>query len=80
MPRPRSAPTGANAPDTCTAYRNRHREKRTTQASYLGLCQAVVIATGVTEDGGREVLSVMVGGSEAEAWGPTACARCGTAA
>jgi putative transposase len=30
--------------------------------------QAVVIATGVTEDGGREVLGVMVGDSETEAF------------
>ncbi|MFD9456636.1 transposase [Streptomyces sp. NPDC059985] len=28
--------------------------------------QAIVIATGVTEDGGREVLGVMVGDSETE--------------
>jgi hypothetical protein len=32
------------------------------------LSQAVVIATGVTEDGGREVLGVMVGDSETEAF------------
>jgi putative transposase len=28
--------------------------------------RAVVIATGITEDGGREVLGVMVGDSETE--------------
>ncbi len=33
--------------------------------------QAVVIATGVTEDGGREVLGVMVGDSETEAFWAT---------
>lgn len=33
--------------------------------------QAVVIATGVTEDGGREVLGVMVGDSETEAFWST---------
>lgn len=33
--------------------------------------QAVVIATGVTEDGGREALGVMVGDSETEAFRST---------
>jgi putative transposase len=38
--------------------------------------QAVVIATGITEDGGREVLGLMVGDSEPRCSGASSCARC----
>ena len=42
--------------------------------------QAVVIATGITEDGGREVLGVMVGDSETEAfWTAVPASACASA-
>ncbi len=38
------------------------------------VCQAVVIATGVIQDGGREVVGVTVGDSETEVfWAPFLC-------
>ncbi|WP_406435508.1 transposase [Streptomyces sp. NBC_01589] len=37
--------------------------------------RVVVIATGITEDGGREVLGVVVGDSETEVSGPSSDAR-----
>jgi putative transposase len=42
--------------------------------------QAVVIATGVSIDGRREVLGCAVGDSETEDFGPSSCAGCATAA
>jgi len=36
--------------------------------NYQIVSRAVVVATGITEDGGREVLGLMVGDSESEAF------------
>ncbi|GAA5707669.1 IS256 family transposase IS1245 [Streptomyces avermitilis] len=41
--------------------------------------RAVVIATGITEDGGREVLGVMVGDSETEVFWTEFCVTCANA-
>ena len=38
--------------------------------------KAVVVATGVSESGDREVLGLAVGDSESGAFGPPSCAAC----
>lgn len=69
-----------------TVFRSRRLDHIRLPCMYLGatyckariehriVSRAVVIATGITEDGGREVLGVMVGDSETEVfwpWGPS---------